>query len=782
MSQEKAVSEKEGVKAGSVKKEGAGPVPAALKNGKAKKRTDTKAAARTKPAGKKGAAGQPGAQKEAAFLKDASALGLRDPRLYINREISWIEFDRKVLETAMDKRVPLLDRVKFLAIFFNNLDEFYMVRVMNLQRQARSGVAPTGADQMPPARQLSEIRRRVQEMLDAAEVLWFDELKPALAKKDIRFVKYEDLTGRQKTRVNRYFDEQIFPILTPQAVDAGRPFPMISNTSINIVAELEAVAASAPVKVRFARVKCPNNLPRFLFLTDADKEGSETFAVTEDTNQVLLVEDLIVRRMGQLFPGYKVKNSGLFRVTRNTDGEIEEDEADDLLSAVRDYVEQRRFGSVVRLELGRGMPKRLQEFLVQHLDMHPSQIFKSKMPLAFSEFMGLMALDKPGLKYPAMHPRIPAAFDAEGSVFEAIAGHDQMVYHPYDSFACVLRFLQQAALDPDVVAIKQTLYRCGRASPVVKSLLEARRLGKQVTAVVELKARFDEEQNINWAEELEKAGVNVVYGFAGLKIHAKLCLVVRREGGGMRRYVHIGTGNYNAASAKIYTDLGLFTTNDAICNDVQDLFNIMTGFGFIENYRELFVSPNLLRRNMSALIEEEIALHMKEGGGHIILKCNQLVDPDIIALLYKASRAGVKIECIVRGICSLRPGIPGVSDTITVRSIVGELLEHARVYWFRHGGKEKMYVGSADMMTRNLNGRIEVLAPVLDPDIRDNILEQIVKAQLADNVHAWVLAGDGTYTKVVPEKGAAPYDSQAEIGRHLHLLAQHDGKRRVSIS
>lgn len=360
MSQEKAVSEKEGVKAGSVKKEGAGPVPAALKSGKAKKRTDTKAAARTKPAGKKGAAGQPGAQKEAAFLKDASALGLRDPRLYINREISWIEFDRKVLETAMDKRVPLLDRVKFLAIFFNNLDEFYMVRVMNLQRQARSGVAPTGADQMPPARQLSEIRRRVQEMLDAAEVLWFDELKPALAKKDIRFVKYEDLTGRQKTRVNRYFDEQIFPILTPQAVDAGRPFPMISNTSINIVAELEAVAASAPVKVRFARVKCPNNLPRFLFLTDADKEGSETFAVTEDTNQVLLVEDLIVRRMGQLFPGYKVKNSGLFRVTRNTDGEIEEDEADDLLSAVRDYVEQRRFGSVVRLELGRGMPKRLQ--------------------------------------------------------------------------------------------------------------------------------------------------------------------------------------------------------------------------------------------------------------------------------------------------------------------------------------------------------------------------------------------------------------------------------------
>ena len=709
---------------------------------------------------------------------DLPAVDLQDPALYLNREISWIEFDRKVLETAQDKKVPLIDRVKFLAIFFNNLDEFYMVRVMNLQRQARSGVAPTGADQMPPAKQLSEIRKRVTGMLDVAESLWFDELRPALAKKDLRFVKYGELTVKQKKALNRYFDEQILPILTPQAVDAGRPFPMISNTSLNFVIELAPAAADDESSVRFARVKCPNNLPRLLFVPDTiESDTGLTFKYGEDTDKILLVEDLIGERLETLFPGYCVKNYGLFRVTRNTDGEIEEDEADDLLSAVRDYVEQRRFGSIVRLELARGCPRRLQEFLFEHFDIRPYQVFKSRMPLGFSEFMAILSVDKPALKYPPRKPRIPAAFEAESDVFAAIAERDQMVYHPYDSFGCVLHFLQQAALDPNVVAIKQTLYRCGSRSPVVKSLLEARRRGKQVTAVVELKARFDEEQNINWAEELERAGVNVVYGFAGLKIHAKLCLVVRREGAGMRRYVHIGTGNYNASSAKIYTDLGLFTTNQAICSDVQDLFNVMTGYGIVERYRALFVSPKLLRHNVSALIEEEIHLHETKGGGHIILKCNQLVDPDIIALLYKASRAGVKIECIVRGICCLRPGLKGISETITVRSVVGELLEHARVYWFRHGGDERMYIGSADLMTRNLNGRIEVLTPVLDADIRANILTQIIEPQLKDNIHAWVQASDGSYRKLSPSAGETAYSSQDEIGRHLKLMARGTAKK-----
>ena len=735
------------------------------------RKTAAKTAAKTtKPAAKSAAkpAARRSSSRKAAAVEVDGKVDLTEPSLYTNREISWIEFDRKVLETAIDASVPLLERVKFLSIFFNNLDEFYMVRVMNLQRQARSGVAPTGADKMPPAKQLSEIRRRVCEMLDIAENLWLKDLRPALDKKGVRFVSYEALPPKQRVILDKYFETEIFPVLTPQAVDAGRPFPMISSRSINFVIELRSLNP-ADERPHFARLKSPNNVPRFLFIPDDLCEGDPA-SLTSGEGRILLMEDLIAHRMGTLFPGYQVKNYGMFRVTRNTDGEIEEDEADDLLSAVRDYVEQRRFGSVVRLELGRGMPVALQEFLIEHLDLRAYQIYKSRMPLAFNEFIRLMGVDRPGLKYPPFKSKLPQPFEPEEDLFGELRERDLMVYHPYDSFNSVLRFLRLAATDPKVVAIKQTLYRCGSDSPVVQSLLEARRRGKQVTAVVELKARFDEEQNINWAEELERAGVNVVYGFAGLKIHAKLCLVVRREETGLRRYAHIGTGNYNASSAKIYTDLGLFTSNAEICNDVQDLFNVMTGFGVIDNYRRIFVSPNHLRANITRLIREEAQIQRKGGNGHIILKCNQLVDPDIIRALYEASRAGVKIECIVRGICSLRPGIKGVSETITVRSIVGELLEHARIYWFRHNGKPEMYVGSADMMTRNLNGRIEVLTPILDESLRSNVLEQIVAPQLADNTHAWVLASDGSYKRLSPKAGEKAVDSQSEIRGTLDLL------------
>ncbi|MBO5658302.1 MAG: polyphosphate kinase 1 [Duodenibacillus sp.] len=728
---------------------------------KPRKRTTRARTTTRRPATKRAAA--------KAVLSADTIKSLDDPCLYINRELSWLEFDRKVLETAMDKKVPLLDRVKFLSIFYNNLDEFYMVRVRNIQTQARSGVAPTGADKVPPIRQLAEIRRKVMEMLDQAEDLWFKELKPAMEVKDIEFLKYDALSGAKQAMLDRFFDTEIFPILTPQAVDAGRPFPMISNTSINFVIELESNQEDAADKVRFARVKCPSSVPRFLFVPENDAD-LEKWDVQCREGRIVMVEDLIAHRLESLFPGYRVKNYGLFRVTRNTDGEIEEDEADDLLSAVRDYVEQRRFGSIVRLELERGIPQRLQDFLIQHLDLQANQIYKSRMPLAFSEFIRLMGIDRPALKYPPFKANLPSAFDPEGDCFAAIGKRDQMVYHPYDSFGSVLRFLEQAARDPKVVAIKQTLYRCGSDSPIVKSLLEARRRGKQVTAVVELKARFDEEQNINWAEELERQGVNVVYGFAGLKIHAKLCLVVRREANGMKRYVHIGTGNYNASSAKIYTDLGLFTANEDICNDVQDLFNVMTGFGILNDYRQIFVSPKHLRRSLAACIDAEIESHRQNGNGHIILKCNQLVDPAIVRQLYEASQVGVKVECIVRGICSLRPGIPGVSETISVRSIVGELLEHARVYYFHNNGNDKMYVGSADLMSRNLNGRIEVLTPVLDDDIRHNILTQIVKPQLKDNVNAWSLLSDGTYKKSRPKGGAAAYASQSAIRQKLNLL------------
>ena len=701
--------------------------------------------------------------------KAPAPIDLDSPTLYTNREISWIEFDRKVLETAEDHKVPLLDRVKFLAIFFNNLDEFYMVRVMNLQRQARSNVLPTGPDKMPPAKQLAEIRRRVGELLDEAEELWLKDLKPALEKKDVHFITYDELTGVRRRMVDKYFETEILPVLTPQGVDAGRPFPMISSRSINFVIELRSTDPKDE-KSYFARLKNPNNVPRFLFVPK-ELSGDETINFASGEGDILMMEDLVANRMGMLFPGYKVKNYGMFRVTRNTDGEIEEDEADDLLAAVRDYVEQRRFGSIVRVELGRGMPLALQDFLISHLDVHPSQVVRLKMPLAFNDFMRLMKIDKPALKYPPFRANTPQPFEPEEDLFAEIRERDLMVFHPYDSFGCVLRFLRQAAVDPDVVAIKQTLYRCGSDSPVVQALLEARRRGKQVTAVVELKARFDEEQNINWAEELERAGVNVVYGFAGLKIHAKLCLVVRREPKGMRRYAHIGTGNYNASSAKIYTDLGLFTARDDICSDVQDLFNVMTGFGVIDNYRRIFVSPNHLRANITRLIREETEMHRANGGGgHIIMKCNQLVDQGIVRELYEASRAGVKIECVVRGICSLRPGIKGVSETISVHSIVGELLEHARIYYFEHAGEPVMYVGSADMMTRNLNGRIEVLAPVLDKKLMENILKQIVYPQLADNTHAWELLSDGGYKKVVRKAGDPTMDSQSHIKKVLNLL------------
>lgn len=712
-------------------------------------------------------AAAPAAAAKETSLKEVS---LDDPSLYINRDISWIEFDRKVLETAMDPEIPLLNRVLFLSIFYNNLDEFFMVRVMNVQRQARSGAEPTGPDKMPPARQLSEIRRKVTEILEEAENLWIDTLKPELENKGIRFSKYSALNAAQKKEMNRYFDEDIFPVLTPQAVDKGRPFPMISNTSLNFVMELEAIESGISVKNRFARLKCPNNVPRFLFVSNKDNTVTPDLSYATTEGVIVLTEDLIGNRLNTLFPGYKVKSQGLFRITRNTDGEIEEDEADDLLSAVRDYVEQRRFGSIVRVEIEKGMPQRLQDFLYEHLDLHPNQFYRCRVPLAFSEFGRMMKIDRPSLKYPSDHPKTPKAFEQGRNCFDEIRKRDILVYHPYDSFNCVLEFLKQAALDPNVVAIKQTLYRCGSDSPVAKALLEARRRGKQVTAVVELKARFDEEQNINWAEEMERNGVNVVYGFAGLKIHAKLCFVVRREKGKLERYTHIGSGNYNAASAKIYTDLGLFMANKDINDDVQDLFNVMTGYGVVNHYRKLLVSPHTLRPGITKLIRREIEQHKKHGNGHIIIKCNQLVDYEMVKVLYEASRAGVKIECIVRGICSLRPGFPGVSDTITVRSIVGRLLEHARIYYFHNNGDEEMYFGSADLMTRNLNGRIEVLTPLLQENLRNNVMNQIVIPQLKDNIHAWVMNSDGSYTKLQPKKDETVYDSQEEIAKKLNLM------------
>ncbi len=707
--------------------------------------------------------------KSVNVSSSAKPVDVTDPAYYLNREINWIDFDSKVLEQAKDATVPLLERVKFLSIFYNNLDEFFMVRVANVWKQVQSGADPTGADKLSPRRQFSEIGRRVREICDEAELVWKKQIVPALEKKAIRIVKYADLAEKKRQALDAFYDSDIYPVLTPQVIDSGHPFPLVSNLSINFIMEL--VDAKNPKDVRHARLKCPDNLPRFLFLPHGKEEIHPDLSFDPGYTEVdvVLIEDLVEERMHRLFPGFNVKAVGQFRVTRNTDVEIEEDEADDLLAAVRDYVDQRRFGDIIRVEMGRGIPVRLADLLIEYLDVKPHQVYKQKIPLAFSAFMGLGCIDRPKLQYKPDRTKLVKELDMENDCFAAIRKQDIVMYHPYDRFQGVLNFIEQAARDPKVVAIKQTLYRCGSDSPVIRSLLEARRRGKQVTAVVELKARFDEERNINWAEELERAGVNVVYGFVGLKIHAKLCLVVRREADGIRRYVHVATGNYNASSAKIYTDLGILTDDEDICADVTDLFNVMTGCGRVDAYRKILVSPNTLRPSLMKLIDDEIRLHQEHGNGHIILKCNQLVDGGIIAELYRASLAGVKIECLVRGICCLRPGVPGLSENITVRSIVGRYLEHARVYWFNHNGDEQMYIGSADMMNRNLNGRIEVLAPISSVKIRKNIIERILQLQLNDTEQAWQMNADGTYTRLRSIRTNKRIDSQSATHHTKHL-------------
>ncbi len=686
---------------------------------------------------------------------------LTDPQLYTNREISWLAFDQKVMETAADKTVPLLERLKFFSIFFNNLDEFYMVRVKNLQQQARRGITSTAADGLTAAQLLKQIREITQTMLEQAEVLWQDDLVPALEAAGIRLLDYKSLTPAEKKLADEYFENEVFPTLTPQSVDAGHPFPLISNTSINFVIELVGMHKSVLGLTRFARLKCPNNLPRFLYF---GRQGNTATLSTRPTGErILCLESLIAARLERLFPGYAIKSSGLFRIIRNTDGEIEEDEADDLLAAVRDYVEQRRFGSVVRLQIEYGMSRRLQEFLIKNLNVTQTQIMRTKLPFSLSDFIQITGLDRPELCYPPAAPRLPTPFQADEDLFATLLERDLLLYHPYESFDGTVEFLQRAARDPNVVAIKQTLYRCGSNSPIIQALLDARRRGKQVTAVVELKARFDEERNINWAENLEAAGVNVVYGFPNLKIHAKLALVIRRGEKKLERFVHIGTGNYNASSAKIYTDLGLFTSDRKICNDVQELFNVMTGCGVVDKYSSLWVSPVTMRSSMIAAINAEIESHKAHGNGYIIFKLNQLVDPVVIQALYRASQAGVKIDCVIRGICCLRPGIKGVSETISVRSLVGRYLEHARVYCFNNNGKMKMYMGSADMMPRNLNGRIETVTPINDKALRERILHDILEPQLADNVNAWLLNPDGTYNRIQRKPDEAIYSSQDVI-------------------
>ncbi len=684
--------------------------------------------------------------------------------LFFNRDINWLSFNAKVLQEALEPKVPLLEQLKFLSIFYNNLDEFFMVRVANLMRQYMSNVVNTAPDKIPPGRQLAEIRRQTLRLTAIAHDHWQKKLCRQLKERGIRIVRYVDLAKKQQKFLDDYFMDEVFPILTPQAIDPSHPLPIIANLSRNLVVQLRDKHGNT----RYARIKIPNNIERFLFIPrtkDAKTYAALGFSANARDNDIIFIDDLIKMHLQTLFTGHEIVAIGAFRITRNTDIEIEEDEADDLLEAIRDLVNQRRFGDVVRLEVSEDTPADLRRFLMEHLEVRPFQVYRIKGPMAFSEMLELYGLDKPALKDERLTPYIhPVCRDeSDLQIFDVVAQKDILLYHPYDSFLPVQEFIRRASVDPGVIAIKQTLYRAGNASPIVDALIDARRMGKQVTAVVELKARFDEERNITWAEEMEKAGVHVVYGMPGMKIHAKLCLVVRREQQGVRRYVHIGTGNYNPSTAKIYTDLALFTAHAGICADVSDIFNTMTGYAEQESYRHLLVSPAGMRTKLIEAIEAEMLRHKKHGDGKIYIKCNQVADKECIQALYRASMSGVQIRMQVRGVCCLRPGVPGVSENIEVSSLVGRFLEHPRIYYFHNGGQSKIYMGSADLMPRNLDRRIETLVPIDDTDLQKQLRDEILLTHLNDTAKAYILQEDGSYIRRKLPRGQTPYNAQKEM-------------------
>jgi polyphosphate kinase len=675
---------------------------------------------------------------------------------YINRELSWLDFNARVLEEALDPRVPLLERVKFLSIFGSNLDEFFMIRVSGLRRQL-AGVVEAPPDGMSPGEQLADIRQRLLPKLDAATACWKKDLRPGLAAAGIHVLDYEQTRNQQRKLLRRLFRKEVFPVLTPLAFDPAHPFPHISNLSINLAVVIRDAAGE-----RFARLKVPSSIPRLLRIPG--EEEAESFEMlglgSTGTSNFVWLEQVISANLDLLFPGLKVLASHPFRITRDADFEIEGDEASDLLEAMEEVVGQRHFGSTVRLEIDTGMPERIRNILTTNLGLAPYQVFASEGPLGMSDVMEIARLDRRELHDPPFSRTVPPVLAGADNIFTVLGSRDLALYHPYDSFDPVVDFIRTAAADPDVLAIKQTLYRSGQQSPIVEALMEARERGKQVSAVVELKARFDEENNIVWSRALEQAGVHVVYGLLGLKVHAKMCLVVRREGSGIRCYVHLGTGNYNPATARIYADIGYFTTDPAIASDVLDLFNALTGYSDKADYERLLVSPHNTRNEIVRRIEREVKRHQKEGNGRLAFKLNALVDKACIKALYKASMAGVKVDLQVRGICCLRPGLPKVSENVTVTSVVGRFLEHSRMYWFRNGGQDELLLGSADLMPRNLDGRVEVLFPILDERLKRVLRDDVLFLHLRDNVKARRLLADGSYQRVVPPEGGPVFDSQ----------------------
>jgi polyphosphate kinase len=666
-----------------------------------------------------------------------------NPSLYINRELSWIRFNRHVLDEASDESHPLLERVKFLAIFANNLDEYFMIRVSGLQRQLAKGVLKSPPDGMTPTRQLDAIRQMLIPELEAQYVIWHDEILPKLDAAGIHIHMYANLSETQKSAMHAFFVNEVFPVLTPLAFDSSHPFPFISNLSLN----LAIIIRDPEKKEYFARVKVPTNLFSRLVRIPPGESGVRT---SDNDVHLIYLEEIIAAHLDMLFPGMDVVASFPFRITRDADLEIEVDEASDLLTTVEEIMEQRARGKPVRIEMECSSHENICHMLEKKLGVTPDMIYRVGHPVGMADLMQLMSLDRPELKDVPFAPSVPDELGEGKDAFSAIRRHDILLYHPYDSFTPVINLLRQAAHDPDVLAIKITLYRVGSNSPIVKALMEARENGKAVAALIELKARFDEENNIGWARALEHEGVHVVYGVVGLKVHAKLCMVVRREKDGIRRYIHLGTGNYNATTSRIYTDFGFLTADRAIGEDVAHLFNFLTGYARIDKYQKLLVAPVSLRNGIIERIDREIDNQNKNGDGHLIFKMNALVDPLCIDALYRASQAGVKVDLQIRGICCLRPGIPGISENISVSTIVGRFLEHARIYYFHNSGKEEVFLGSADLMPRNLDRRVEVLFPVEDPVIRDIIAATILPAQLHDTIKLRSMQADGTYRRYLP--------------------------------
>ncbi len=686
----------------------------------------------------------------------ASSTELERPDLYINRELSWIEFNRRVFDEAKATRHPLLERVKFISIFETNLDEFIMIRVAGLKDQIASAKKFRSPDGRTPEQQLMAVRKRLAPLVQEVRHYWRDALLPLLAEQHIYILDYEQLDKPQRAAMLDYFEHEIFPVLTPLAVDSGHPFPHISNRSLN----LAVVISDAVQGERFARVKVPPSLPR---LVPVPTENGEN-----PVYAFVWIEQVIAAHLAKLFPGFEVWESYPFRVLRDADIEIKDDEASDLLllTYIEQEVRERRFGSVVDLAVNPSMPKRIRHLLLKNLEVNASDLTVIDGPLGMGDVMELYQLDLLDLKDTPFVPRTPVFLHGNADIFSVIQRHDLLLQHPYDSFNSVVEFIRAAAQDPQVLAIKQTLYRVGSNSPMVKALLEAVENGKQVAVLVELKARFDEENNITWARELERAGVHVVYGLLGLKTHCKVAMVVRREAEGLRRYVHIGTGNYNASTARVYEDLCLLTCRSALGADVSELFNSLTGYSRQMEYRRLLVAPVSLRTGLMQRIEREIALHEQHGNGRLIFKMNALTDPDIVRLLYRASRAGVAIDLIVRGMCSLRPELPNISETIHVRSLVGRFLEHSRIYYFGNNGNPQVYIGSADMMQRNLDHRVEVLVPIESTLLRKVIEDKIIQPLLADTANAHKLLADGTYTPILPAPDEEPFNCQEWFMQH----------------